>query len=216
MRGLTVCSTLQYPSRPPNPYRVQQYTPSGCGKLSKYLRDEEMRLKLIGSRISDRIARCRKYIILLFPLPNMCLSTQSSGPSLIISSSALLLHSFFIKPAEDLDGRIWKDDLKTGNGEVVVEEVGSPAIGLTFDKRSKYLYVCGGILGEPFDSFNRILRYCDAYSRHRFVVGTKSEVSGPLGLTDVLFTVENNYVTVRKKCCYRSGYCGCIEQPVRH
>lgn len=60
-------------------------------------------------------------------------------------------HKLCLAPATD--GRIWKGDLKTGQGEVVVPEVGSTAVGLAFDKRTEYLYVCGGPAGEKTSFF---------------------------------------------------------------
>lgn len=47
-----------------------------------------------------------------------------------------------------VDGRIWKGDLKTGKGQVVVPAAGGGVGGLAYDKRSKYLFVCGGFSGE--------------------------------------------------------------------
>lgn len=43
----------------------------------------------------------------------------------------------------DADGSIWKGDLKTGEGEVVLDGIDSPALGLDYDKRTDYLYVAG-------------------------------------------------------------------------
>lgn len=45
-------------------------------------------------------------------------------------------------------GSIWKGDLSTGEGKIMVEDAGGMATGLTYDKRSGYLYVCGGFTGE--------------------------------------------------------------------
>ena len=45
-------------------------------------------------------------------------------------------------------GSIWKGDLSTGKGEIVVEDAGGMVAGMTYDKRSGYLYVCGGSTGE--------------------------------------------------------------------
>ena len=39
-------------------------------------------------------------------------------------------------------GSIWKGDLSTGKGEIVVEDAGGMVAGMTYDKRSGYLYVC--------------------------------------------------------------------------
>ena len=41
------------------------------------------------------------------------------------------------------DGSIWKGDLSTGKGEVVVSNPGGAAGGLDHDRRSGYLYVAG-------------------------------------------------------------------------
>ncbi|CAM9667174.1 unnamed protein product [Scytosiphon promiscuus] len=46
-----------------------------------------------------------------------------------------------------VNGSIWKGDLSTGEGEVVVSDAGGPAVGLDHDRRSGYLFVCGGTAG---------------------------------------------------------------------
>ncbi len=45
------------------------------------------------------------------------------------------------------DGDIYKVDLRTGEGEILVEGPGTPAVGLSFDRRTGYLYVAGGPAG---------------------------------------------------------------------
>lgn len=49
------------------------------------------------------------------------------------------------------DGSIWKGNLKTGEGQVVVKGPGPgmAAVGLAYDKRTDYLYACGGPTGKP-------------------------------------------------------------------
>lgn len=44
------------------------------------------------------------------------------------------------------DGAIWKGDLRTGEGEIVIS--GGQTAGLDYDRRSGYLFVCGGLTGE--------------------------------------------------------------------
>eukprot|EP00904_Undaria_pinnatifida_P000569 jgi/Undpi1/10512/HiC_scaffold_29.g12962.m1 len=44
-------------------------------------------------------------------------------------------------------GSIWKGDLSTGEGQVVIADAGSHALGLDYDRRSGYLFVCGGYAG---------------------------------------------------------------------
>jgi len=46
------------------------------------------------------------------------------------------------------DGRIYKGDYRTGEGEVLVPGVGRPAVGLAYDSRSNYLFVAGGPSGK--------------------------------------------------------------------
>lgn len=46
------------------------------------------------------------------------------------------------------DGSIWRGNLSTGEGEVVVPALGTIANGLDYDERSGYLYVAGGDSGE--------------------------------------------------------------------
>jgi hypothetical protein len=41
-------------------------------------------------------------------------------------------------------GAIYEVDLVTGEGQLLVETAKHPAVGLTYDKRSNYLYVAGG------------------------------------------------------------------------
>ena len=41
------------------------------------------------------------------------------------------------------DGSIWKGDLSTGEGEVVVSGPGGAVAGLDHDRRSGYLYAAG-------------------------------------------------------------------------
>eukprot|EP00752_Nemacystus_decipiens_P018569 g16648.t1 len=46
-------------------------------------------------------------------------------------------------------GSVWKGDLETGVGNVVIEGGnGTTALGLDFDRRSDYLWVCGGFSGS--------------------------------------------------------------------
>lgn len=44
------------------------------------------------------------------------------------------------------DGQIWKGDLSTGEGEVVISN--GQAAGLDYDRRSGYLFVAGAFGGE--------------------------------------------------------------------
>ena len=47
------------------------------------------------------------------------------------------------------DGRIYKGDLRTGEGGVLVEgQTGNVAVGLAYDSRSNYLFVAGGPTGK--------------------------------------------------------------------
>ncbi|CAM9436774.1 unnamed protein product [Laminaria digitata] len=45
-------------------------------------------------------------------------------------------------------GAIWKGDLRTGEGEIVLSDGGGRAVGLEYDRRSGYLYVAGGYAGS--------------------------------------------------------------------
>ena len=50
------------------------------------------------------------------------------------------------------DGAIYKGDLRTGEGNILVDgELGQASVGLSFDERTGYLFVAGGgqILGAP-------------------------------------------------------------------
>lgn len=53
------------------------------------------------------------------------------------------------------DGAIYKGDLRTGEGNILVDgELGQASVGLSFDERTGYLFVAGGgqILGAPFNA----------------------------------------------------------------
>lgn len=56
------------------------------------------------------------------------------------------------------DGAIWKGDMSTGEGEVVVPPVGAMSLGMDYDKRTGYLYVAGGFNG----GFPRSRQACSA------------------------------------------------------
>lgn len=50
-----------------------------------------------------------------------------------------------------VDGAIWKGDLRTGEGEVLVEGVeGRIAVGMAYDRRSGHLFVAGGPDGNAY------------------------------------------------------------------
>ena len=50
-----------------------------------------------------------------------------------------------------IGGAIFKGDLRTGQGQVIVpSEAGKMAIGLDVDLRTNYLYVAGGLFGNAF------------------------------------------------------------------
>lgn len=48
------------------------------------------------------------------------------------------------------DGRIVRADLRTGEVEVVVPANGLPAVGMDYDRRSGYLFVAGGPIGNAY------------------------------------------------------------------
>ena len=52
-----------------------------------------------------------------------------------------------VRCKNETDGSIWKGDLFTGIGEVVVTGDGITAVGLDYDPRSGYLFVAGGASG---------------------------------------------------------------------
>ena len=55
---------------------------------------------------------------------------------------------FSVAGAPRAAGSIWKGDISTGEGKIVVKDAGGTALGMAYDKRSGYLYVCGGFTGE--------------------------------------------------------------------
>ena len=58
------------------------------------------------------------------------------------------IHSNDVRKPGRTDGSIWKGDLRTGKGEVVISDVGGLAGGLDHDSRSGYLFVAGGSAGN--------------------------------------------------------------------
>jgi sugar lactone lactonase YvrE len=46
------------------------------------------------------------------------------------------------------NGDIYRANLRTGEGEIIIEGSGLPAVGLAYDQRSGYLFVSGGPVGE--------------------------------------------------------------------
>lgn len=49
---------------------------------------------------------------------------------------------------EGADGSIWKGDLSTGEGEVVLSPKNAGATGLEYDRRTDYLFVAGASAGD--------------------------------------------------------------------
>lgn len=48
-------------------------------------------------------------------------------------------------------GEIYRGDLRTGEGEVLVDApIGGPAVGLSYDRRSDYVFAAGGPTGKAF------------------------------------------------------------------
>lgn len=98
-------------------------------------------------------------------------------------------HSFLIENylVDETDGAIWKGDLSTGEGEVVLTGAGGSAIGLDYDRRSGFLYVCGGLAGAAWlrDRHKRtcirllctILRLDDVYRTFLCTVRTREELA---------------------------------------
>lgn len=49
------------------------------------------------------------------------------------------------------NGAIYRGDLRTGEGEVIFDgQAGRMAVGMSFDERSGYLFVAGGLTGQAF------------------------------------------------------------------
>lgn len=48
------------------------------------------------------------------------------------------------------DGTIWRGDLRTGSSDVLVTPDDRVAVGMDVDRRTNYLYVAGGPLGEAY------------------------------------------------------------------
>lgn len=62
------------------------------------------------------------------------------------------------------DGNIWKGSLETGKGEVMEVDAPGPAVGLDHDRRSGYLFVCGGPTGAAPRGRCLIVFFCDFVS----------------------------------------------------
>lgn len=55
-------------------------------------------------------------------------------------------YSWWCLGTSETDGGIWKGDLSTGEGEIVISD--GQVAGMDYDRRSGYLYVCGAFTGE--------------------------------------------------------------------
>jgi hypothetical protein len=82
------------------------------------------------------------------------------------------------------DGAIWSGDLRTGEGGLLVEGAGAPAVGVEYDAANDRLWVAGGASGE--------VRVYDASTGELLDIWT---VEGALFLNDVVVTADAAYVT---------------------
>lgn len=82
------------------------------------------------------------------------------------------------------DGSIWSGDLRTGEGGILVEGAGAPAVGVEYDAANDRLWVAGGPSGE--------VRVYDASSGELLDSWT---VEGAGFLNDVVVTADAAYVT---------------------
>lgn len=83
------------------------------------------------------------------------------------------------------DGSIYRGDLRTGAGEILVPGTGTPAVGLAFDARTGYLFVAGGEAGT--------VHVYDA--RRGSPVGSYELGSGDTFVNDVVVTRTAAYLT---------------------
>lgn len=70
------------------------------------------------------------------------------------------------------DGDIYRANLRTGAGEVIIQGPGMPAVGLAYDARSNYLFVSGGPAGEArvYDAATgTLLQTYPLSSEHSFI-----------------------------------------------
>lgn len=81
------------------------------------------------------------------------------------------------------DGDIYAVDLSTGDGEILLEGPGTPAVGLDFDRRTGYLFVSGGPNGD-----GRI------YDTHTGDLVTSYDFAGGF-VNDVIVTPHAAYFT---------------------
>jgi outer membrane protein assembly factor BamB len=82
------------------------------------------------------------------------------------------------------DGAIWSGDLRTGEGDVLVEGAGAPAVGVEYDAANDRLWVAGGASGE--------VRVYDASSGELL---EQWSVDSAGFLNDVVVTADAAYVT---------------------
>jgi sugar lactone lactonase YvrE len=83
-------------------------------------------------------------------------------------------------------GSIYAADLRTGEGRVLVQQSGRVAVGLSFDRRSNFIYVAGGPQGTAF--------VYDAASGAEVAAFRFTEAQGTF-INDVIVTRDGAYFT---------------------
>lgn len=139
------------------------------------------------------ITGCEQGDIQLIELEELSAETRSAFPDLIQLPEYWRPEGITIGTGHDAfvgciyNGAIWKLDLSTGEGNVLVEEKSNKtALGLAFDSRSNYLFACGGAYGNLYvydgDSGDEIAFY-------------QLATSFPTWVNDVVVTKKAVYIT---------------------
>lgn len=148
---------------------------------------------------------CQKDELIMPDTPDsgVSLSTSTSFPDLLplpdgFQPEGIVIggqNKFFVGSL--LNGNIYKGDLRSGEGAVFINPVDlgltpGPAVGLTLDKRSGYLFVAGGFDLEP--PFIGIVNVYDSRTGAHVQTFTYNSPA-PLFINDAIVTREAVYFT---------------------
>jgi sugar lactone lactonase YvrE len=139
------------------------------------------------------ITGCEQEDLQLMELEELTIDNRSSFPELIQLPEFWRPEGITMGTGHDAfvgcfyNGAIWKLDLSTGEGNVLVEPGSNKtALGLAFDARSNYLFACGGAYGNLYvydgDSGDEIAVY-------------QLALSPPTWVNDVVVTRKAVYIT---------------------
>jgi sugar lactone lactonase YvrE len=155
-------------------------------------------LLAVGLALSVMILGCQQEEILLPEDENMEAAAFKKGPAfpdLIPLPTGFQPEGIVVGKGKDfyvgsiISGAIFKGDLQTGAGAYLVQpQVGGSAVGLSYDNRSKYLFVAGGFYGKAF-----------VYNSNSGVLVATFQFTNPLAvptmINDVVVTQDAVYFT---------------------